>query len=396
MARIRRSAYVAFHVYDHRYLGLEGVPAAVADLFATRYLNALSVLTGEIWPIAREELDALLELPSDDWVDGDTLDPELVDGLAHRGLVVTDSEEPGLAELREREELLERAGWNLYAALYHFMTRWKDVDLRLGGEDVPPVTRESIAQFVEERGRPIGAFHAVAEPLAVTELPLVGREGGLYDALAARRTTRGFDRGRSLSLEDMALVLYEVFGCHGTAPIHEEIFAIKRTSPSGGGLHPVEAYPLVTGVEGVEPGLYHYRASDHALELIERLGPEEGRAIAADLVAGQTYFADAHVSVILTARFPRSHWKYRRHQKAYATILMDAAHLSQTLYLVAADLGLGAYVTAAINSVQVDERLRLDGIEEGAIAMCGFGPRVPGRHRLEPRFTPYVPRETVL
>jgi SagB-type dehydrogenase family enzyme len=102
------------------------------------------------------------------------------------------------------------------------------------------------------------------------------------------------------------------------------------------------------------------------------------------------------VSVILTARFPRSHWKYRRHQKAYATILMDAAHLSQTLYLVAADLGLGAYVTAAINSVQVDERLGIDGIEEGAIAICGFGHRVPGRHKLEPRFEPYVPRETVL
>ena len=396
MARIKRSAYVAFHVYDHRYLGLEHVPAELADLFATRYLNALSILTGEIWPITREELDALLALPSDRWEDDGSLDPDLVDGLARRGLAVTDSADVELTALREREERLERAGWNLYAALYHFMTRWRDVDMRQGEDELPPITRASIAAFVDEHGRPPGAFHAVPEPLAATELPLVRREGALYDALAARRTTRGFDRSRALDVEELAVLLYEVFGCHATAPIHEEIFAIKRTSPSGGGLHPVEAYPLVTGVDGVEPGLYHYRASDHALELIEPLDADEGRAVAADLVAGQTYFAEAHVSVILTARFPRSHWKYRRHQKAYATILMDAAHLTQTLYLVAADLGLGAYVTAAINSVQVDERLRIDGIEEGAIAICGFGHRPPERQQLEPRFTPYIPRETVL
>jgi nitroreductase len=98
----------------------------------------------------------------------------------------------------------------------------------------------------------------------------------------------------------------------------------------------------------------------------------------------------------MTARFPRNHWKYPKQQKAYPVILMDAAHLSQTLYLVAGDLGLGAFVTAAINGLLIEERLGIDGITEGAVAVAGCGRRRPERSPLEPTFRPYVPRETTI
>jgi hypothetical protein len=54
---------------------------------------------------------------------------------------------------------------------------------------------------------------------------------------------------------------------------------------------------------------------------------------------------------------------------------MDAAHLSQTLYLVSADLKLGAFVTMAINGRDIEDRLGLDGVTEGVVAMTGCGPR---------------------
>jgi nitroreductase len=94
----------------------------------------------------------------------------------------------------------------------------------------------------------------------------------------------------------------------------------------------------------------------------------------------------------MAARFYRSFWKYRRHQKAYASLMMDAAHLSQTLYLVAAELGLGAFVTAAVNGANIEERLGLDGWSEGVLAMCGCGKPSSKRSVLEPSFTRYVPR----
>ena len=72
--------------------------------------------------------------------------------------------------------------------------------------------------------------------------------------------------------------------------------------------------------------------------------------------------------------------------------------LSQTLYLVSTDLGLGAFVTAAINNVNIDETLGLDGFTEAAIAINGCGkvarekPVGANSSDLEPEYLPYQAR----
>jgi putative peptide maturation dehydrogenase len=205
-------------------------------------------------------------------------------------------------------------------------------------------------------------------------------------------TTRSFDTSQALPLDELAFALREVFGCQGRAEAAGGgIVTLRRTSPSAGGLHPIEAYALVTNVDGVEPGLYHYDGEFHALALLERLSADAARALASEFTCGQTYFGSAHVVFLLCARFNRSHWKYRRHQKAYASILLDAGHLSQTLYLVAADLGLGAFVTTVINNAEIDERLGLDGVEMGTVAACGLGVSA-GRSAFDPAYRPFTPR----
>jgi SagB-type dehydrogenase family enzyme len=163
---------------------------------------------------------------------------------------------------------------------------------------------------------------------------------------------------------------------------------LKRTSPSAGGLHPIEAWPLVLNVAGVDPGFHHYDARRHALVLVEPLERDTAKALAAGYVCGQTYFATAHVLLALVVRFARSYWKYRGHPKAYASILLDAGHLSQTLYLVATERRLGAFVTTVVNNAEIDERLGVDGIDEGTVAVCGLG--VPGeRSPFDPEFRPF-------
>jgi SagB-type dehydrogenase family enzyme len=97
----------------------------------------------------------------------------------------------------------------------------------------------------------------------------------------------------------------------------------------------------------------------------------------------------------MTSRFYRSFWKYRKHQKAYGVLHMDAAHLSQTFYLVCAELGLGAFITAAINSVNIEQRLGLDGFIEGVIAICGCG-KPAMEDFIDPQFRPYTPREPMV
>ena len=62
---------------------------------------------------------------------------------------------------------------------------------------------------------------------------------------------------------------------------------------------------------------------------------------------------------------------------------LDAGHLSQTMYLSATELGLGAFVTAAINDRVIEAELHLPPLREGAIALVGFGPRAPSMRTLE-------------
>jgi putative peptide maturation dehydrogenase len=394
MAKVRRTPYAFFYLQDDYLLDvaalLRAEPPAPAG--EARVL-ALALLTGERHQLCREELDLLMSVPADRWVEADGRDPDMLRALTQKGLLVSDADEPHLRAVRERDEALSANEWNLYAALYHYMTQWSGVDIRDGDDEDLQLAAKSqvgVQAFVAKYGRPPPAF---PEARSSRALPLPGgeREGTLYRTLTARRTTRAFDPAVPMTLDQLDNVLRYVFGCHGYRSTVADIVCIKRTSPSGGGLHPIEAYPIVNNVSGVPPGVYHYNARDHSLSLLLELDAGEARQTATSFMCGQSYFGAAHVSFVLTARFYRNHWKYRRHQKAYAGILMDAAHLSQTLYLVSGELSLGAFITIAINARDIEERLGFDGVSEGVIAMTGCGPRAPGESPLEMHFSPQPP-----
>ena len=89
------------------------------------------------------------------------------------------------------------------------------------------------------------------------------------------------------------------------------------------------------------------------------------------------------VTDVLVPRFARTYWKYRRHPKAYRVIVLEAGHISQNLYLAAAELGLGAFVTAAINEADIEAAFGLDPLEESPLAVCGFGLRAAQRGEVE-------------
>ncbi|HEY8237427.1 MAG TPA: putative peptide maturation dehydrogenase [Gaiellaceae bacterium] len=397
MARVRRSRYVCFFYDDFPFLDVGLLLRGSVEPVTVRQGYALSILRGEAIPLSADELDLAASTPSDDWVEA--VDEEATRELARKGVLLSDENDPELETLRARHESLQSMGWNLEAALYYFLSKWRGIDLRLlagqdEASDLLPPTDEAVRAFVDQFGPPPPAFSSAASPLAVHELPLVERKGGLYDVLLRRRTTRSFDRSAPLAQWELAVVLRYVFGYLGYVPLLGRVTTLKRTSPSAGGFHPIEAYPLIMAVDGLDPGLYHYDAAEHALELLAPFGVDEARAAATAFVCGQTYFGDAHVLLVLAARFERAFWKYRNHRKALTALVMDAAHLSQTLYLVATELGLGAFVTAAINNADIEEWLGLDGYREGVLAVCGFGRPAAEPSPFDPEFLPFVPRET--
>jgi putative peptide maturation dehydrogenase len=389
MPRARRAAYLFFRLSDDLLPDIGRLLRGEVDLVPQTRLLAVSVLTGRERAISPDELTFLSKLPVDRWtaVADLSVDAGVLQRLTLDGLVICDDEVGELAELRRRNDRLAESGWSPFAALYHSQSRWRDVE---------------VGQFVESAASPSAIpkpqphFHSVPHALATIELPLVRRDEGLFRLLSERRTTRSFDPAALLTREELSVILYYTFGCHGFARLGDGIVLLKRTSPSGGSLHPIEVYPLVVGVEGVDAGLYHYRSERHALELVDPLAGDTARERLVEFAAGQTYLSTAPLLLIMTARFPRSFWKYRRSSRNYAVLLMDAAHLSQTLYLVCGELGLGAFVSAAANDRNIADRLGLDVFEEDVLALCGCGraSRDPGP--IDPQFEPYIPRETVI
>lgn len=363
---------------------------------AETHCTLLCPVRGEALELTPSEIALLAQVPADRWIGKTEIHgqesawAQLVE-LAKRGLVLADPPFDAWSDILPAEEALEHTQWLDVAAVFHAHTRWQGMTGPIAEDKSDEAHMVRLERVREQRGDPPPHFFRRDDVIERRALNVPVLEGPFYDALLARKTTRAFRSQEPLPLRQLELVLYVVFGAHGLKEFAPGISAIRRTSPSGGALHPVEAYVVSLNVDGLPSGLYHYESGSHALALLEPLDSAAARQCVCDFTAGQTYFADAHVVVIHVARFDRSHWKYAKHRKAYKLVLMDSAHLSQTFYLTASHLGLGAFYTAAINDVDIGVRLCLDPIRAAAIAINGLGIAETGRDDLHFMAEPYRP-----
>ena len=143
-----------------------------------------------------------------------------------------------------------------------------------------------------------------------------------------------------------------------------------RPYPSAGASYELELYLAVDKCEGLARGFYHYDAGGHALVPIG-VRTHELEA----LLTGARFAMDApaapQILITIAARFGRVSWKYS--SLAYALILKDVGVLTQTLYLMATDMGLGG---CAIGSTNIDLFAKMTGIEfhvEGPVGQFALG-----------------------
>ena len=332
-------------------------------------------------PVDLAQLALLQAVSRDDWAEAGALHQAHgeapVQALLAQGLLISDTDEH--AGWRDRDQATRDISWWTPALMAQAHGGWRDLDIQARGEQGLMLSSQQM----------VDAFGAAPEPdyrraPEATPVALPQAEPNDFDALLARRRTcRNFDAGATLAQTDFSTMLRRVWGALGTRTLAPGAVAVKKTSPAGGGLHAVEAYVLVRRVEGMAPGLYHYLSMRHALEPLQALSADEAAALAHRFVAGQDWFEDVPVMVVMTARFDRLFWKYRRHAKAWRVVHLDVGHLSQTMYLSATERGLGCFVTAAINDRAVDEALGLRPLREAAIALVGFGPRAAEMRTME-------------
>lgn len=208
-----------------------------------------------------------------------------------------------------------------------------------------------------------------ANPKLVIELPPVNEQTktgvDITTAIMNRRSVRKYGKGR-MTLDELSYLLYMT---HGVKQVIRDGVATLRTVPSGGARHPFETYLAVLDVDGLQPGIYHYLGLSHSIELlfqIENL-PE---ALGAGTL-GQTFVGNGNVTFIWSAVPYRSEWRY--HISAHKTLLLDAGHICQNLYLACEGLGYGTVAIAAYDQLLMDQLLRLDGEEEFVVYLAPVG-----------------------
>jgi SagB-type dehydrogenase family enzyme len=200
----------------------------------------------------------------------------------------------------------------------------------------------------------------------------------LWKCITRRRSVRSFGT-TPLTLPQLSRLLWASAGTTQSfiTPHGQDFY---RAAPSAGALYPIETYVVVNRVDGLEPGLYHYRVAgldilerpivegSHALEQLRvgDLGPEIRKA-----ALDQPFCAKAGAVVIWSAVFGRSEWKYR--DRAYRYVYLDAGHMAAHLALAAVGLGLGSCQVAAFYDEEANALLEIDGTEEGVLYMSAVG-----------------------
>ena len=175
----------------------------------------------------------------------------------------------------------------------------------------------------------------------------------------SRRSRRDF-LGAALSRDVFDALLYTACGVTGTTAWAGRELKL-RAYPSSGALYAVEIYPIVFRVEGLDAAVYHYRAIDHVLEVVQP-NIDRTRIVSAALPVEREMVAGAAVMFCLAGNFARHEQKYG--EGGYRMLVAEAGHISQNLTLAATALGLSARPFGGVFDDLLSDDLGLNKAEE--------------------------------
>lgn len=157
----------------------------------------------------------------------------------------------------------------------------------------------------------------------------------LNSALERRRSLYGT---KAISIEALGEFLYRTCRVTNITNTDDGEKYLKKVYPSGGSLHPLEIYIVVSKCIGLNRGLYHYRPLDHGLDAIKDFDEDAERLLSDAKQSIGRVVDDIPLLFVISSRFRRTAWKYK--SIAYHVMLMEVGALYQTMYLVATAMGL--------------------------------------------------------
>ena len=177
----------------------------------------------------------------------------------------------------------------------------------------------------------------------------------LEKAILNRESNRNFS-GKPIKLEELAALLY-----YGAGITKGEGDMSRRAHPSGGARYPLEVYPFVFNIDGLNPGVYHYNVKNHHLELL--LADKENLENSKNAFYGD-FISKSSVIFVITMVPWRSSIKYGNF--ALKLGLLEAGHISQNIYLLTQVLKLKCCALGGFEEKLIHRLLDIDGITETA------------------------------
>ncbi len=202
-------------------------------------------------------------------------------------------------------------------------------------------------------------------PEGVVTLPEPRLESGVSveEALNGRRSVRAY-ADRPLALAEVGQILWAAQGVTDDAG--------HRTAPSAGALYPLEIYVVAGSVEGLIPGVYHYRPGDHSLV---RTGDGDRRAALQAAAVNQTAVGGAPATLVIVAVPERTTVKYGERGVRY--VAMETGHAAENVYLQAEALDLATVTIGAFDDGEIGEIVGLPA-EVDPFYLMPVGRPVPG------------------
>lgn len=139
-----------------------------------------------------------------------------------------------------------------------------------------------------------------------------------------------------------------------------------RVNASSGNLHPTETHVLIAGVDGIEPGAYHYRVDRHELE--QRCTSTEPMRQVWQLSGGELEELPPLI-ICFNSIIWRECWKYL--ERGFRYCQHDMGHVLGSLMVASADLGLSLDIRALFCDALISATLGLDGSDECPYLVIG-------------------------
>jgi SagB-type dehydrogenase family enzyme len=189
--------------------------------------------------------------------------------------------------------------------------------------------------------------------------------------LEERRSIRRHDQDNPLTVRELGEFLYRSARVRACAYDGEqEVFS--QPYPSGGALHALELYPVVTRVAGLPAGMYRYDAHGHRLDRLA--GPARPvRQLVRFAASSAGSDTPPQVLIVIAARFGTTMWKYEN--IGYSLLLKEVGALFQTMYAVATAMELAPCALGTGDSELFARATGLPYLEESAIGEFILGSR---------------------